>query len=265
MSNLVKRILTGFVYVTVVLFALTNPNYISPLFLIVAIFGTFELRNMCKAQFLEFDLYPTIGIGSICYASILYPKLTALVHISIFVYFISELYRTKKTLQNIGSSLLAIVYIFIPLALIIPIGSHSGVYEYKLLFGLLILIWSSDTWAFVVGRTTGKRKLFERLSPNKTWEGFWGSVILTGLTGYVLSRSGFGLNSTEWCMLGGVTVFIATVGDLFQSMLKRASKIKDSGTVLPGHGGVLDRFDSILFCMPAYYIYFYHLRPLLST
>ena len=128
----------------------------------------------------------------------------------------------------------------------------------------MILVWASDSWAYVTGRLLGKRKLFERLSPNKTWEGFWGSVILTSITGYVLSVTGFGLSSVEWMILGTLTVFIATAGDLFQSMLKRAANIKDSGTILPGHGGILDRFDSILFCLPAYYIYFYYLSPALN-
>jgi len=266
MSNLSQRILTGFVYVSVMIFALTKPIYIGSLLLLVAIVASFELKKICSKQHIDFDLYPTLFIGTVSYVSILHPELIGIVFVSIFAYFISQLYKpTKNSLQLLGSLLLTVVYIFVPLALIIPIGLQSGNYENKMLIGLLILIWSSDSWAYISGRLFGNRKLFERLSPNKTWEGFWGSVILTAATGYILSVSGFGLNALEWTLLGVLTVFVATAGDLFQSMLKRNSNIKDSGNILPGHGGILDRFDSILFCLPAYYIYFYHISPLLNS
>mgnify|MGYP003385298935 CR=1 FL=1 len=266
MNNLTQRILTGSVYVSVMLLACTQPLYIGILLLIVAIVGTFELKKIAEKQNLNFDLYPTITLGILTYASILHPEISVFLFLAVFIYFISQLYRPKKnTLQLLGNTLISLVYIYLPLALIIPIGLHSGNYEYKTLFGLLILIWASDSWAYVSGRLLGKRKLFERLSPNKTWEGFWGSVFLTAATGYLLSITGYGLNSLEWTILGAITVFVATAGDLFQSMLKRSSNIKDSGNILPGHGGILDRFDSILFCLPAYYIYFYHISPLLNS
>lgn len=266
MSNLSQRILTGLVYVSVMTFAVTNPLYIGSLLLLVAIVASFELKEISIRQNIDFDLYPTLFIGTLTYTSILHPEFIGVVFVSIFAYFISQLYRpNKNSLQLLGTLLITVFYIFAPLALIIPIGLQSGTYEYKMLVGILILIWSSDSWAYVSGRLFGKRKLFERLSPNKTWEGFWGSVILTATTGYILSISGFGLNALEWTLLGALTVFVATAGDLFQSMLKRTSKLKDSGNILPGHGGVLDRFDSILFCLPAYYIYFYHINPLLNS
>ena len=110
----------------------------------------------------------------------------------------------------------------------------------------------------------GSCKLFERVSPNKTWEGFIGSIILTTATGYVISINGFGLSNIEWMILGILTVISATLGDLFQSMLKRESNIKDSGNILPGHGGILDRFDSILLCFPMFYLYLYYINPILN-
>jgi phosphatidate cytidylyltransferase len=266
MNNLVKRILTGSVYVAALLFAVTNVMYIGVLFSLVAVLAVFEFKNICEKQHLEFDLYPSLIIGFLCYASILNAQITGYFILSIFLYFISQLFRqNRNTLQLLGGTLVTVVYIFVPLALIIPIGFHSGKYEFKLLVGLLILIWASDSWAYLAGRMFGKRKLFERHSPNKTWEGFWGSVLLTSVTGYVLAQTGFGLNTKEWMILGALTVFIATAGDLFQSMLKRASNLKDSGNILPGHGGILDRFDSILFGLPAFYLYFYYLSPLINS
>ncbi len=266
MNNLIQRILTGSVYVSLMLLATTKPLYIGVLLLIVAIVGTFELKKIVLEQNINFDLYPTIALGVLVYASVLHSEVRGLFFLAVLIYFISQLYRpTKNSVHLLGSTFISLIYIYLPLALIIPIGLQNGSYEYKTLFGLLILIWASDSWAYIVGRLVGKRKLFERLSPNKTWEGFWGSVVLTSATGYVLSINGFGLDSLEWIILGGITVFIATAGDLFQSMLKRNSNIKDSGNILPGHGGILDRFDSTLFCLPAYYIYFYHISPLLNS
>jgi len=265
MNNLTQRILTGSAYVSIILLAVMHPIFIGALFTLVAILSTFELKKIFEKQNIDFDIRPTLIIGLTTYATVLYPEIKAILFLEIFIYFISLLYRTSKNaLQLLGSLFVSVAYIFVPLSLAIPIGFQSTSYESKTLFGLFILIWSSDSWAYVSGTLFGKRKLFERLSPNKTWEGFWGSMTLTIATGYALSAIGFGLSSTEWMILGGLTVFVATAGDLFQSMLKRASNLKDSGNILPGHGGILDRFDSILFCLPAYYIYFYYLSPVLN-
>jgi phosphatidate cytidylyltransferase len=265
MNNLTQRILTGSAYVAVMLFAVTRSLFIGSLLALVAVIGGFELKKIYAKQNIDFDVWPATILGLCAYATVLHPEVKALLFVGIFIYFISLLYRPKNNaLHLVGGLFTSLSYIFIPLALAIPIGNQSGTYEYKTLMGLFILIWSSDSWAYISGRMFGKCKLFERLSPNKTWEGFWGSVILTSATGYVLSISGFGLSNMEWIVLGALTVFIATAGDLFQSMLKRASGVKDSGNILPGHGGILDRFDSILFCLPAYYIYFYYLSPALN-
>ncbi|GIR11530.1 MAG: hypothetical protein CM15mP23_01050 [Cryomorphaceae bacterium] len=148
----------------------------------------------------------------------------------------------------------------------IPIGCFENeIYNYKLLFGLLFLIWSSDSWAFVGGKLFGRHKLFERISPNKTWEGFIFSIILTTTSGYIISNYGFGLSQAKWMTLGAITAISASVGDLFQSMLKRKSNIKDSGNILPGHGGILDRFDSMLLCFPIFYLYLFYIIPIVNN
>ena len=198
--------------------------------------------------------------------AIIFSEIKFILFLEIIIYFISLLFQTRKnTLLLAGGTLFSIIYIFIPLSLVIPIGCFENkIYNYKILFGLLILIWSSDSWAFVCGKLFGRHKLFEKISPNKTWEGFIGSIILTTITGYVISDNGFGLSQTEWMILGTITAISATLGDLFQSMLKRESNIKDSGNILPGHGGILDRFDSILICFPVFYLYLYYVNPILN-
>ena len=266
MSDVTKRILTGTAYVTLLLFVLMQTISALVLFLLVAILATLELKKIFEKQNLDFHTWPIIIIGLTSYLTIVFSEIKFILFLEIIIYFISLLFQTRKnTLLLAGGTLFSIIYIFIPLSLVIPIGCFENkIYNYKILFGLLILIWSSDSWAFVCGKLFGRHKLFEKISPNKTWEGFIGSIILTTITGYVISDNGFGLSQTEWMILGTITAISATLGDLFQSMLKRESNIKDSGNILPGHGGILDRFDSILICFPVFYLYLYYINPILN-
>ena len=266
MSDVMKRILTGTAYVATLLFVIMQPISALVLFSLVAILATLELKKIFEKQNLDFYIWPAIILGLTSYLSIIYSEIKIILFLEIIIYFISLLFQTqKKTLELAGGTLFSIIYIFIPLSLVIPIGCFENeIYNYKILFGLLILIWSSDSWAFVCGKLFGRHKLFERISPNKTWEGFIGSIILTTLTAYVLSLNGFELSSVEWMILGALTSLTATLGDLFQSMLKRESNIKDSGNILPGHGGILDRFDSILLCFPVLYTYLHYINPFLN-
>ena len=266
MSDVTKRILTGTAYVTLLLFVIMEPISALVLFSLVAILATLELKKIFEKQNLDFHTLPAIIIGLTSYLAIIYSEIKFILFLEIIIYFTSLLFQTRKnTLLLAGGTLFSVIYIFIPLSLVIPIGYfENDIYNYKILFGLLILIWSSDSWAFVCGKLFGRHKLFERLSPNKTWEGFIGSIILTTTTGYVLSNNGFGLSQIEWMILGTLTAISATLGDLFQSMLKRESNIKDSGNILPGHGGILDRFDSILLCFPLFYLYLYYINPILN-
>ena len=266
MRDVNKRILTGTVYVTLLLFVLMQTISALVLFLVVAILATLELKKIFEKQNLDFHTWPIIIIGLTSYLTIVFSEIKFILFLEIIIYFISLLFQNRKnTLVLAGGTLFSIIYIFIPLSLVIPIGCFENkIYNYKILFGLLILIWSSDSWAFVCGKLFGRNKLFEKISPNKTWEGFIGSIILTTITGYVISDNGFGLSQTEWMILGTITAISATLGDLFQSMLKRESNIKDSGNILPGHGGILDRFDSILICFPVFYLYLYYINPILN-
>ena len=235
------------------------------LFLIVAIVATLELKKIFEKQNQYFHTWPALIIGLTSYLAILFSEIKFILFLEIIIYFICLLFQTQKTPYSLQVELCSVLYIFSFLWhwLYLLVFENED-FNYKILFGLLILIWSSDSWAFVFGKLFGRNKLFERISPNKTWEGFIGSIILTTTTGYILSNNGFGLSQAEWMILGIITAISATLGDLFQSMLKRESNIKDSGDILPGHGGILDRFDSILFCFPVFYLYLYYINPLLN-
>lgn len=170
----------------------------------------------------------------------------------------------KEPFRNIGLFLLAIAYIALPLVLLAGIASYRtgwcGAGEPQLgyhphrVFGLLLLIWTNDTMAYFVGSQLGKNKLFERISPKKTWEGTIGGGICTMLIAWGLSFLIDDFTPAQWIALAAVAAVFGTLGDLVESMLKRSVGVKDSGNLLPGHGGLLDRFDAFIFALPFYYM-----------
>jgi phosphatidate cytidylyltransferase len=133
--------------------------------------------------------------------------------------------------------------------------TFTDTYSYQIILGFFILLWTNDTGAYLSGKYFGKHKLFERISPKKTWEGSIGGGILTLAFAYVLSIYFTNLNITNWLIIGVLIAVFGGLGDLVESMLKRSLGIKDSGKLLPGHGGILDRFDGLLLSVPFVYGY----------
>lgn len=170
----------------------------------------------------------------------------------------------KHPFRNIGLYQLALGYIAMPLVLLSQMATFSSawcatgdagaVYHPFRVFGLLLLIWTNDTMAYFVGSQLGRHKLFERISPKKTWEGTVGGGICTVLIAWGLSFLIDDFSPVQWIALGAVAVVFGTLGDLVESMLKRSVGVKDSGTLLPGHGGLLDRFDAFIFALPFYWL-----------
>lgn len=128
-------------------------------------------------------------------------------------------------------------------------------YSFQIILGFFILLWVNDTGAYLAGRFFGKHKLFERISPNKTWEGSIGGTLVTVAGAYILSIFFTNLNLTNWVVLSILVAVFGGLGDLAESMLKRSLGVKDSGKLLPGHGGVLDRIDGLLLSVPFVYSY----------
>ena len=170
----------------------------------------------------------------------------------------------KHPFRNIGLYQLALSYIALPLILLSQMATFSGAwcatgdvsaaYHPFRVFGLLLLIWTNDTMAYFVGSQLGRHKLFERISPKKTWEGTVGGGICTVLIAWGLSFLIDDFSPVQWVVLGAVAAVFGTLGDLVESMLKRSVGVKDSGTLLPGHGGLLDRFDAFIFALPFYWL-----------
>lgn len=166
--------------------------------------------------------------------------------------YIIKLYKKfeRKPFTNIAFTFLGIFYVAIPFALLNVVVFKGDHYNYEIIFGLLFILWASDTGAYFAGTRFGKRKLFERISPKKSWEGFAGGAMLALIFVYGLSLFFPSLSLKQWFIVGFIIIVGGTFGDLVESLLKRSFEIKDSGDALPGHGGFLDRFDGLLISAP---------------
>jgi len=170
--------------------------------------------------------------------------------------YIRELYRKSvQPFQHIAFTFFGLLYAVFPFILFFHMAFLFGSYAYCLPMGFLFLLWTNDTGAYLVGMKFGKHKLFERHSPKKTWEGFIGGLCLALFVGLVLAQYYSQLATWQWLGMAFLISTFGTLGDLTESMLKRSYQVKDSGTLLPGHGGLLDRFDGLLLAAPLVYIF----------
>lgn len=156
----------------------------------------------------------------------------------------------KNALFTIGGIIYAVLPFALMHGLVKSSGCFSGGYNPNTLLGVILLIWSNDTFAYLGGSVFGKNKMIERISPGKTWEGTIFGIIVTIGSGYIIGHQILEENKTMWIILGVIVPVFATIGDLIESMLKREAGVKDSGNIMPGHGGILDRFDSLIFVTP---------------
>ncbi|HEY1037850.1 MAG TPA: phosphatidate cytidylyltransferase [Bacteroidia bacterium] len=185
----------------------------------------------------------------------------------LFITFIAELFRNQPNpFQNISVTIAGILYTSLPFYFLnkitlFPFHSFGGYdagadsYNYAIILGMLLLIWSNDTFAYLVGSFIGKNKMFERISPGKTWEGTIGGGILTIAASFLIYKFLGKLDLMDWIIVSVIVVIFGTLGDLVESMLKRSVGVKDSGKIMPGHGGILDRFDSLIMVAPFVFLY----------
>ncbi len=275
MKNLLIRTLTGILFVAVITAAiLCGPYTFLILFAVIALLGYVEFLRLTRfGRETDLGLYVLDLAGA--YA--LFISVLSFSHqfsfegdifiiIAYLVYLIArpilQLYQHtpgESLVNGWAQALLGQIYVVLPLALlgvwgygILPAESHP---EY-LLLALFVFVWANDTGAFLVGCTFGKHRLFERISPKKSWEGFFGGLAFCIILGACANLIIPGILTTaQWIGMGVITSIFSTWGDLCESLLKRTAGIKDSGNILPGHGGILDRFDSELLASPAIFIY----------
>jgi phosphatidate cytidylyltransferase len=266
-SNFVQRSLTGAIFVTTVAGCTLFSQW--SFFILL-----FTVNFLCLLEFFElllpdkgwFEKYLAIIAGSVIYimfALIFSADLSLawyyhIIPIFLFMFIIKLYEKTNTEFTTLAYQILGLLYITMPLVMLTKIGyMNSFEYSAGLPMGFFLLLWTSDTGAYLAGRSMGKNKLFERISPKKTWEGSIGGLILVSIVAYVLSRFDLfdAVNTIDWLIIGFLTVVFGSYGDLFESLLKRNLHIKDSGTILPGHGGVLDRFDGLFLSVPAIFFY----------
>lgn len=267
LNNFYKRSLTGFVFVLVLGGGiLINSFTFFALIGIIILLGLLEFYRLLSGTQLKANKSLGLAIGMMFFAltSLYSVGLISLNHFWLVVpvvsgVFIAELYRRQESpFPNIAVTLFGTMYVAVPLSLLILIGfpekSILG-YQPKLIMGFFFLLWANDTGAYLTGISVGKHPMFPRISPKKSWEGFTGGFILTQMVAFVISKYFTQLQSIDWMVIAVIICIFGVWGDLIESMLKRSLQIKDSGNILPGHGGILDRFDSVIFSAPLVFVY----------
>jgi phosphatidate cytidylyltransferase len=175
--------------------------------------------------------------------------------IGVVIPFVNYFLNAKISKEDISNFFLSTIYIILPFGLLLRIPFSQGAYNPTILIAVFGFIWTNDTFAYIVGKSIGKHKLIERISPNKTIEGFIGGLIATNVLGYFLAQHYNELSLTHWFLLANISGIFAVMGDLVESKFKRLANVKDSAKVIPGHGGFLDRLDSLILVAPFVYLF----------
>lgn len=205
--------------------------------LIALVYYKFTTRFFGHAFYFNYNLSEILALSLIIIASITLFK------------FSSELYYDE------GKLIFTVIYVSLPFGFALGLPKfYDGTFTWEV-FLLFVLIWSSDSFAYFTGRLFGKHKMAPKISPKKTWEGFVGGVIFTLVLGYFIEQK-FPELRGNWIIVGFLVSVFAPIGDLVESQLKRTFGVKDSGNIIPGHGGVLDRLDSFIIAAPVVYLYF---------
>jgi|SRR5574343_224541 len=255
MNETLKRAISGAVYIALLLGCISySKESLAILFGVFLLIGVYEF---CKIASL--NLYFSLPVAALSYyflwdknhdiiSKTILVSLSTIISIKLLLY----LFNSQKTNFNITTRyLLLIGYIIIPFIITNYVAVGKNGYNPKILISILILIWANDTFAYLVGKNFGKNKLFPSVSPKKTIEGFIGGMLFTIISSVLLSK--FYIESKIlyiWIVIAIIVSIFSTLGDLIQSKFKRVAGVKDSGKIMPGHGGILDRLDSIIFVIP---------------
>ena len=258
MKNLIIRALSGAVYIALVIAAIYFGGWLFATFFgILLVLGIHEAQKLARkgkarktVAYLDIAIGVALFVGT--FASMEYGityKITAVLPIALLLArYVSGLYlKEKSPTLSWAASLFTIGYVALPLT---ALALLHHCYSMPVVLFMFVCIWLNDTGAYLVGCTIGKHRLFERISPKKSWEGFFGGMafcIAAGSFAHLL----IGGSQAVWIPFAIVVSVFSTWGDLVESLIKRTAGVKDSGNIMPGHGGVLDRIDSLLFVVPA--------------
>lgn len=269
MRNLLQRSATGGLFVILVYGSLFAGSATFLIFyLALLIMGLLEFYRHLENEGLHIQKFTGLSASVLLflflfgYASgIISVKWLAILIIFPPVMMIRELYRkNEKPFTDLAATCFGIIYISVPVSLmnllVFPGNSYNHQYEPGILAGILILIMLNDTFAFLVGVTLGRHRLFASVSPKKSWEGTAGGALIVLIASFFMNMLFPLPGEIHWLVTGMIVVVFGVYGDLVESLFKRSLGIKDSGKLLPGHGGVLDRADAWFFVIPVVWVYF---------
>ena len=280
LKNLIVRAVTGIFFVTAMVLGILHPHALIALFALITGLSIWEYTGLVNnIKGVKVNRFISTIIGVYFFLAVAGLRLTPIEGFVVFVPYIlsilylliSELYlKNENPINSWAYTMLGQMYIAMPFSMINVLAFQQGemgqvTFDSLLPLSIFIFLWTNDTGAYLCGSFFGKHKLFPRISPKKSWEGSIGGgllvLIVAGVIGYFTNTDTdpHMLSIPAWIGLGLVVVVFGTWGDLVESLFKRTLGIKDSGNILPGHGGMLDRFDSSLMAIPAAVVYLYTL------
>lgn len=262
-----QRTLSGIIYLIIIIGSLFLGKYtFGVIFLVMGILALSEYYHLQGIPFFGKVALPGLVTGAVAFilsflvASYLAPP-QALAILVLFpvLFLVFSLYAVKSNYtNNLPVIITGLIYVMVPLSLMnflaFPLFNHH-VYTHRLVLGILILVWVNDTAAYVTGSIFGRHRLFERVSPKKSWEGFVGGMLFTLAAAWWMHMLMGIADREHWLVLAAIVSVFGVYGDLAESLIKRNAGRKDSGSLIPGHGGVLDRVDSLLFVVPVSFLY----------
>lgn len=258
------RTISGLLYISILVASILSSEFIFiSLFYLLGLVCLVEMQKL-----LHLKSYALYAVQALLFYLFSYLKFNQdatilLLFITIFVnlFLVKDLLVVRKIpVFEKKKYIIIIFYLISSLIFLTLIPTIEGVFIPKLVVGIFVLIWTNDTFAYIVGKNFGRRKLFERISPNKTIEGFLGGLVFSCAISYGIANvTGF-LTFPIWLGMAVILSVFGTLGDLIQSKFKRQAGVKDSGSLMPGHGGLFDRLDSIIFASPFVYAYLYILN-----
>lgn len=261
MSEILRRAITGALFVILILSAVfLSSDAFDFLFMIFGLACIYEYKRLTGLRgyyiFLaylalwwiyiyllkEYDRIPIIILMLV----------TIVVNISLLLFYLFS--KKEKSFNRIKKFIVGLFYIGGGCIFLTMIPYKNDAFAKNLIVGIFLLIWINDSFAYLVGKSIGRTKLFPSVSPKKTWEGTIGGLIFTMGAAYLMARYEPILSPLQWLIMAAVIVIAGSFGDLIESKLKRSAGVKDSGAILPGHGGMLDRLDSLIFAAPFAYL-----------